>query len=110
MPPPRHQRIGNSRAELAVAHYLAHGEQYVIGVTFKSEREAAAFLATGAPGNGIGGNWAQVKSDATGDRLRAYRQRLRELAKSGAYDGPVELTRLRPNGSWGPLRLPDDRP
>ena len=110
MSPPRRRVIGSSRGELAVAHYLANADLYVTGVTYTSEREAAAFLATGAPGNGIGGNWAQVKSDATGDRLRAYRQRLRELAKRGAYDGPVELTRLCPRGTWEPLRLPGDRP
>ena len=108
MPPLRRRPIRGSPAELAIAHYLAHGDQYVAGVTFKSEQEAAVFLATGVPGSGIGTDWAHLKADATDGRLRAYRQQLQELAKRGAYDGPTQLTRLSPDGTWEPLRLRGD--
>ena len=109
MPPRRRHVVRGSRAELAVAHYLANADHYAAGVTRQAEREAVYFLATGMPGNGIGAGWAQLKSDGTTARLRAYRVRLWELAKSGTYDGPTDLQRLRPDGSWEPLRLPDDR-
>ena len=108
MPPLRRRHIRGSRAELAIALYLAHADQYAVALTHKAERDAATFLATGVPSNGIGTDWAHLKADETAARLRAYRQQLREVAKRGGYDGPTELTRLGPDGTWEPLHLPGD--
>ena len=106
----RQRRSERSRADLAIASYLAASDQDAAALTRESEQEAATYLATGLPGNGLGANWAQLKADGTADRLRAYRGRLDALAQRRAYAGPLALTRLCPDGTWEPLRLPGDRP
>lgn len=83
-------------------------DDYVAVLTDISEREASRYRATGEPQSRIEVGLAQEKSDLTDVRLIAYRERLRQLARTAGYDGPTVLKRMRPDGSWEPLALPSD--
>jgi hypothetical protein len=48
---------------------------------------------------------AQVKPDRTHVSLHAYRAWLVHLRSLGVYAGPVNLKRMRPDGTWEELRL-----
>ena len=95
------------RVERAVERYVQRADIYVAALTRKSEREAALYEETGAPAAEITG-MGELKSDQTDDTLRAYRRRLAELARRGLYSGPVQLRRIRPDGSWENLHLRGD--
>ena len=94
------------RAEAAIDAYLASVAHYAASFTRTSEREAEEFLSSGAPASALGTEIMSVKSDCTSITLTAYRDRLKALAGAGNYDGPTELVRMRPDGTWEPLQLP----
>ncbi|HEU5315577.1 MAG TPA: hypothetical protein VFX49_05665 [Chloroflexota bacterium] len=95
------------RVERAVERYVQRADIYVAALTRKSEREAALYEETGALPAEITG-LGELKSDQTDDALRAYRRRLAELARRGLYSGPIQLRRIRPDGSWENLHLRGD--
>ena len=95
------------RVERAVERYVQRADIYVAALTRKSEREAALYEETGALPAEITG-LGELKSDQTDDALRAYRRRLAELARRGLYSGPVQLRRIRADGSWENLHLRGD--
>ena len=95
------------RIEGAVERYVQRADIYVAALTRKSEREAAQYAETGtlpAEITALG----ELKSDQTDEALRAYRRRLAEMARRGLYAGPVQLRRIRPDGSWENLYLRGD--
>ena len=97
-----------AHAVRAIDRYLAWAEGYAAGLARKGEREAARYVETGEPAAALPPELAQVKPDRTHVALRSYRAGLAHLRSVGVYAGPAELTRMRPDGSWEPLRLPGD--
>ena len=100
---PRAER--DAHAERAIDGYLAWSAGYAAGMARKSEREAAHFLRTGEPASVLPSEPAQVKPDRTHVSLHAYRAWLMHLRSVGVYNGPVNLKRMRPDGSWEELHL-----
>ena len=95
-------------AERAIDRYLAWADGSAAALTRKSAREAAWYQQTGEPARVLVAGLAHLKTDATDARLRDDRVWLWELKQRGVYEGPTALRRLRPDGSWEPLRLPGD--
>ena len=95
-------------AERAIDRYLAWTDGSAAALTRKSEREAAWYQQTGEPAPARVAGLAHLKTDETDARLRDYRVWLWELKQHGRYDGPTDLQRMRPDGSWEPLHLPRD--
>ena len=95
-------------AERAVQRYLQSMDDYAAVLTDNSEREASYYRLTGEPQTRIEMGLAHEKFDRTELVLIAYRERLRQLARSGSYRGPTSLRRMRADGSWEPLTLPND--
>src|SRR5687768_17018902 len=95
------------RAEEAIERYVVRAEIYVAALTRKANREAAAFVESGAPASELLTLW-ELKDDQTYDALRTYRRRLAQMAHRGLYEGPTTLKRLRPDGSLETVHFPED--
>ena len=98
----------DAHAERAIDGYLAWSAGYSAGLARKSEREAAHYLRTGEPASVLPSEPAQVKPDRTHVSLHAYQAWLAHLRSLGMYTGPVNLKRMRPDGTWEELRLPGE--
>ena len=83
-------------------------EIYVAALTRKADREAEAFIESGAPASELLTLW-DVKDDQAHDALRTYRRRLIQMAHRGLYAGPTTLKRMLPDGSLEPISFPEDR-
>jgi hypothetical protein len=105
---PPHEGLSDAeRVEGAVERYVQRAAVYVAALTRKSEREAALYAETGTLPAEIMA-LGELKSDQTEEALRAYRRRLAEMARRGLYAGPVQLRRIRADGSWETLHLRGD--
>ena len=93
-------------AEAAIDGYLDRTANYAASLSYESEREAAIHEATGEVML-LRSEWVGVKTDCTEFSLQRYRERLRDLANRGAYNGPTRLVRLAPDRTWQPLPLPE---